>query len=171
MKVICLNVQGAKKHQIREEIKLLSRRSCPDILILLETMMNKINRESIIAKLGLDHFDYVLPDNHSGGIWVLWNNANISAQILLVYDKVIKKESIITGIYGPAQEIEKPHFWNRSKDLHAIFDLPWCIIGDFNEMECIYEKIGGHPLTLKKVRRMRDFLDTIHGESVPNSGR
>lgn len=45
------------------------------------------------------------------------------------------------------------------------------IKGDFNEMECIYEKIGGHPLTLKKVRRMRDFLDTIHGESVPNSGR
>jgi len=57
MKVICWNVQGAKKHQLREEIKILNCKFDPDILILLETMTNKINTDKIISILGYEHFD------------------------------------------------------------------------------------------------------------------
>ncbi|KAJ8435767.1 LOW QUALITY PROTEIN: hypothetical protein Cgig2_019186 [Carnegiea gigantea] len=91
---------GAKKHQLREEIKILNRKICPDILILLEMMTNEVNTHQIISKLGYDHFDYVLPENHCGGIWILWNNDNISVQVflkeqraihLLVHDKIFNK--------------------------------------------------------------------------------
>jgi len=60
----------------------LNRKIDPDILILVEIMTNKINTDQIIFKLGYEHFDYGLPENRCGGIWVLGSNDNIFAQVL-----------------------------------------------------------------------------------------
>ena len=48
---------------------------------ILETMVNK-NILDILPKMGFEHFDYVEPVNHSGGLAVLWNNGTICASIL-----------------------------------------------------------------------------------------
>ena len=149
-----------KKHQPSEKIKILNHKIDPDILILLETMTNKINTDRIISRLGYEHFDYVLPENHCGGIWILWNNVNISAQDILkeqrvihmlIHDKLIPKESIMSAIYDPAQEIDEDAFWNHLMGINTILDLPWFIIGDFNEMKSLSDKTGGTHLTLHKV--------------------
>jgi len=52
-------------------------------LFLLETMVNEKNLLRIVPNLGFDHFDYVLPSSHSGGIVVLWCNNSIHASVLL----------------------------------------------------------------------------------------
>jgi len=90
-------------------------------------MTNKVNADQIISKLGYDHYGYVLPQNHWGGIWILWNDI-IFAQVLfkeqravhlLVYNKVIKKESRLSGIL--AQQIDKDAFWNYLTNNNSIF--------------------------------------------------
>ena len=73
-------------------------------------------------------------------------------------------------IYRPAQEIDKDVIWNHLIGVNTILDLPWCIIGDLNEMECLPDKIGGTHLTLDKVLRMCTFLESIDGESAPPIG-
>ena len=111
MKVMAWNVQGAKKHQIRDEIRVINQTHRPNLLFLIETMVSEQTTRKLIAKLALEHFDFVSPQNHSGGIWVLWNNANIHANVLLkenraihmlVMDLAIQKLSVISGIYTPA---------------------------------------------------------------------
>ena len=77
MKVLGWNVQGAKKCQLREEIKYLKTVHNPDLVFLLETMASESTTQNILPHLEFDHFDYPLPVNHSGGIWVLWNKKNI----------------------------------------------------------------------------------------------
>jgi len=81
-------VQGAKKHQIRDEIRVINHYR-PDLLFLIETMASDQTTRKIIAKLGFEHFDFVSPQNHSGGIWVLWNNVNIHADVLLKENRAI----------------------------------------------------------------------------------
>ena len=81
MKIMAWNVQGAKKHQIREEVRVLKQVHKPDLLFLIETMVSEQTTRKIIVQLGFDHFDFVSPHNHSGGIWVLWNNVNILSLI------------------------------------------------------------------------------------------
>ena len=107
MKIMAWNVRGAKKHQIREEVRVLIQFHKPDLLFMIETMVSEQTTRKIIAQLGFDHFDFVSPHNHSGGIWVLWNNVNIHANILLkenraihmlVMDLAIQKLCIISGI-------------------------------------------------------------------------
>jgi len=79
MKIMVRNVQGAKKHQIRYEIRIINQAHRPDLLFLIETMVSDQITRKLIAKLGFEHFDFVSPQNNSGGIWVLWNNANINS--------------------------------------------------------------------------------------------
>ena len=89
MKVISWNVQGAKKVQVLQELKLLSRIHKPDVLFLLETMVNEENIARLLPTLGYDQYDYVLPVNHSGGIAVLWNNGQIYTSVLFKETRAI----------------------------------------------------------------------------------
>jgi len=41
MKIVAWNVQGAKKRQIREEIRLLQRSQQPDLMFVIETMASE----------------------------------------------------------------------------------------------------------------------------------
>jgi len=119
MKIVAWNVQGAKKCQLREEVKYLRIVQQPDLVFLLETMASEETTQKILPILGFDHYDYTLPVNHSGGIWVLWNKTNIMASVLLKEDRAIhmlvfdaqrQKLSIISGVYAPAQFRQKDVF-------------------------------------------------------------
>jgi len=56
MKIISWNVQGLKKPQVVQEIFLLKRKFNPDILFLLETLVNEKNLLRILPTLGFDFF-------------------------------------------------------------------------------------------------------------------
>ena len=179
MRIICWNVQGTKKTQVLQEIAFLKRTHKPQLIFLLETLVNKKNLLDILPKMGFDHFDYVEPVNHSGGLAVLWDNGTIHALVLnkehraihmLVYDTVRKSNSIISGVYAPAQYQDKDRFWDHLAQLHQVFDLPWCIIGDMNELANPMEKKGGKRYPPSKFIRLNRFLDRINGISVPFQG-
>ena len=180
MKVLAWNVQGAKRSQLQEEVKYLRTVHKPDLVFLLETMATETTTQKILPQLGFDHFDYTLPVNHSGGIWVLWNKTNILANVLikedraihmLVFDILIQKFSIISGIYAPAQQRHKDAFWNRLSNVNNVFDNPWCLIGDFNELERPADKLGGTPATLTRLTRLPRFLNDCQATSLPVLGR
>ena len=100
--------------------------------------------------MGFEHFDFVLSVNQSGGIAVLWNNGNIllketRAIHMLIHDPDNAQNSIISGIYAPAQTRDKGAFWNCLVELNNVIELPWCLMGDVNELLCPNEKLGGQP--------------------------
>ena len=87
----------------------------------------------LLPQLGFDHYDFILPVNHSGGIWVLWNQQNILANVLfkedraihlLVFDIIRQKLSIISGIYAPAQPSQKDVFWSHLRELLVLLIPP-----------------------------------------------
>ena len=149
MKIISWNVQGAKKANVHEEVKFLQRTHKPDILFLIETKTNTRNTMQILPRMGFEHYDFISPVNHSGGIWVLWNNNRIHASVLhkdsrgvhmLVHDLSNLTNCVISGVYGPAQCREKEPFWAKLEQLNSVIDLPWCIIGNLNELETLLEE-------------------------------
>jgi len=169
-----------QKTQVLEEIKILKRTIQPGILFLLETMTNEKNSRVIIQKMGFGHFDFVLPCNHSGGIWVLWNNNNCHASVLtkdnrvihmLVHDPGNAKNIIVTGIYRPTQTHEKDAFWNYLVQMNSVIDLPWLLVGDFNELESLTDKRGGSSPSVRRIERLNSFLTMIRAESILVNGK
>jgi len=119
MKIICWIVQGAKKSQLRHEVGLINRIIKPDILILLETLVNCQNSDLIIKQLGYQYFSTIPLVNHMGGIWLLWNNANVDVSIIvkeprimhcLVHDKLTANERLLSAVYAPVRENQKDVF-------------------------------------------------------------
>ena len=119
MKIISWNVQGLNGVQVMQEIKILTRIHKPNMIFLLETMVNETNLLRILPTFGFGHFDYVLPHNHSGDIVVLWNNGDIHASILskehraihmLVFYNSIQKLLVISGIMLQLNFVRKKRF-------------------------------------------------------------
>ena len=89
MIIISWNTQGAKKPQVIKEVQFPTRTYKVDMIFLLETMVNEKNLLKILPQMGFDHYNYVLPINHTGGITVLWNNGNMHASTLLKEPRAI----------------------------------------------------------------------------------
>ena len=179
MKVIIWNTEGIKKAQALQELLFLTHSYKPDILFILETMVTDKHLQNILLRLGFVYYDFVPATNHAGGIAVLWTSGSIHASFLkktnrtihlLVHGTSTMLSSIISGIYAPTQQKKKDSFWNLLLELNEIFDLPWCIIEDFNELANPSEKREGinHPCT--KYRRLNNFLYQSNAISLPVNG-
>ena len=49
----------------------------------------------------------------------------------------------LTGFYGEPDTSKTLELWQKLKHLSRTSNLPWFIIGDFNEITCVDEKEGG----------------------------
>ncbi len=63
-----------------------------------------------------------------------------------------------TGFYGFAETHRHHESWNLLRLLHQQSSLPWCCVGDFNELTSTDEKLGG---VIRSERQMQDFRDAI----------
>jgi len=169
MKIICWNVQGAKKSQLRHEVGFINRTIKPDILILFKTLINCQNIDLIIKQLGYRYSPTIPPVNHMGGIWLLWNDEKVDVSIVaketrimhcLILDKLNAKECLLSAVYAPVRENQKDDFWLHLHQLHNYIDKPWCILGDFNEMLNASQKIGGIPLS-PRYKDLMSFCITV----------
>jgi len=150
MKVVCWNVQGAKKPQLRLEVRFINRTIKPGILILLKTMVNAQNADLIIRTLGFSHYERIPTDNHCGGIWCLWNPVNVDITIITkdsraihchVTDNGNNMHCMLTAIYALARSGDKDIFWQHLKQLNELITLPWCLMSDFNELLEFSDKV------------------------------
>jgi len=80
---------------------------------------------------------------------------------MLVHDPGNSKNILLSGVYGPTQALEKYYFWDQPVRMNSIVDLPWILVGDFNELELISDKQGGTPSSLQKTKRVSSFLSTM----------
>jgi len=106
-------------------------------------MVNEQNADLIIRTLGFSHYERIPTDNHCGGILCPWDSVNVDVIIIAkesraihchVVDNVNNKQCMLTIIYAPAWSRDKDVFWHHLKQLNELITLPWCLIGDFNEL-------------------------------------
>jgi hypothetical protein len=115
--------------------------------------------------MGMD-FKIVNPSNgRSGGVLMLWKKEVHIQQIFSAPNyidvRVVESPGKIwrlTGIYGESRWEDKYKTWDKIRELHAQCNLPWAIIGDFNEILFTHEKEGGNQRPLNFMQAFRDVL-------------
>ncbi|KAL8156414.1 hypothetical protein AgCh_001488 [Apium graveolens] len=110
--------------------------------------------------------DVMVDTSHSGGVALIWRNeggCEIKDGGTHYIDFEVVNEQVgrwrYTGFYGCPERGRRQESWNLLKDLAGRSNLPWCIIGDFNDMMSADEKRRGRPHPFHLIQ---DFVDVVN---------
>jgi hypothetical protein len=111
------------------------------------THLNKI--ENLRYALEYDYCFTVDRDGRGGGVAVMWRkvvNCSITNYSLnhidIEIDDLQRGKWRLTGFYGYPEGSRRRDSWNFLRQLSNASQLPWCIIGDFNDILSSDEKQG-----------------------------
>ena len=100
--------------------------------------------------LGYEGVIVVDPIGHSGGLAFFWRNKDEARLLSYSQNHVDVECSVsglppwwLTGMYGIAVRNLHSRTWDLMRQLSVASPLPWCIIGDLNNLMSQAEKIGG----------------------------
>ena len=77
---------------------------------------------------------------------------------------------LIRAIYASPRFEERCILWENLKMLANMRDLPWALMGDFNEVLTDEKKSGGNHISQRRVRAIQDCMDTCHMLDLGFSG-
>ena len=131
------------------KIKFLVRYYKSDILFLCETIVQVNKIEEFRYLLGYDSCFAPVRNSRGGGIALFWRNMvncsivnylanHISAKI----EEVNRGAWMFTGFYGFPEIGRRRDSWNFICGLARQTSLPWCLMGDFNDILHADEKKG-----------------------------
>ncbi|XP_019167296.1 PREDICTED: uncharacterized protein LOC109163029 [Ipomoea nil] len=149
----------------------------PDFVFLMETKVGRIHAERVRVRIGYEGLFYVDNTGRSGGLALLWKKNNTAR--LLGYSKThIDVEVSIIGFpnwrmtcyYGYSERTRRTESWDLLKLLATQSDLPWIVIGDFNDLLYQYEKKGGNPHPNSLLRGFGETIDQCGLAQLPMTG-
>ncbi|XP_019168052.1 PREDICTED: uncharacterized protein LOC109163801 [Ipomoea nil] len=141
------------------------------------TDVNRDHAERLRVKLGFDGLLNVDNSGLSGGLALLWR-ANDTATVIGYSDNHIDVEVSMpgfdkwrmTGFYGFSKRPQRRESWDLIRSLAGKSDLPWVIIGDFNDLLYQCEKQGGNPHPDSLLRGFGEAIEECGLTQLPMSG-
>ena len=185
MRTTFWNCRGLGIDLTVRRLKEISRRYLPDIICLSETKKQNDYIRDIACNLGFPFYVTVPPIGLSGGLVIFWKYS-VEVSVLfqssnLVHCLMKSNESsfYFSFVYGPPNPSFRNDLWERIERIGITRkNLPWIMMGDFNELLGNNEKRGGRirpEASFQDFRRMVrtcDFTDLkIIGDRFSWAGR
>ena len=165
MTAIGWNCRGVGSSCTVRVLKEMIKSHKPDLLFLSETLAVSNKVEALALKLGFVNCFSVDKQGRGGGLAMLWKHnvvCNVFASSNNHIDLIVKErnggEWRFTGFYGYPKRERRHESWDFLRSLASVSSLPWCVLGDFNDLMHSNEKKGRHkhPQSL-----MDDFRNAV----------
>ncbi|CAN0899756.1 hypothetical protein LINGRAHAP2_LOCUS20455 [Linum grandiflorum] len=157
MIVLSWNCRGLGQPRAVRVLRELIETHRPDVVILLETLVNKCRMEEIRAEVKFGGCFAVDDVGHSGGVCLLWKEVD-DARVCAFGRTFITTEVkgvaggsfILTGYYGYPHRDQRRASWELLKTIARPPNEAWCCMGDYNDLLSNSEKKGRreHPQSL-----------------------
>lgn len=124
------------------------------LVFLMETLVNKRKMEIIKLQVGFKSLFVVDNSGHSGGLALLWKEG---CEVDIVSFSRNHMDAIVclegegnsrwrfTGFYGFPERARRKDSWQLLRNLSERSNLPWVVMGDFNDILRAEEKRGRVP--------------------------
>ncbi|XP_060965403.1 uncharacterized protein LOC133034352 [Cannabis sativa] len=123
----------------------------PDYIFLCETLCRKDVLERVRAKLKFEGMFAVDACGRSGGVALLWRHkedVKVLNYATNFVDVEVRPTDVgewrLTGFYGESKRSLRGASWEQLRTLARGNTLPWCVIGDMNNVLSQEDKKGGH---------------------------
>jgi hypothetical protein len=177
MKIFAANCQGAINRPTVRSLLAAQKRIDPDVMFLSETHLDSFPADCLRRNLKMNSMIVNPTTTRSGGVLLLWKQGINIQQLFSApnYIDVSVHESTgkvwrLTGIYGEPKWEDKYKTWDKLRELKSNSNLPWVVIGDFNEILFSHEKEGGNPRPQNFMQAFRDSLIACDLHDVGYSG-
>jgi hypothetical protein len=107
-------------------------------------------------------------EGRSGGLAILWNDkvkckiVNYCRNFINVeVDEAEKGVWRLTCYYGYPERGRRRQAWDMLRDLRNMSSIPWCIIGDFNDLLSRRTKLDNTPIRIGCVQALGVQLTTV----------
>uniref|UniRef100_A0A803NZ69 DUF4283 domain-containing protein n=1 Tax=Cannabis sativa TaxID=3483 RepID=A0A803NZ69_CANSA len=133
--------------------------------------------ESIRAHLGFEGCFVVDARGHSGGLALLWKDASevvIQGFSFNHIDATVQMLGFspwrFTGVYGEPKRELRFQIWDLFRSLKNDSNLPWCLMGDMNNLGSHLEKKGGRKYPDRLIKGFTRALDDCNLLALPLVG-
>jgi hypothetical protein len=152
-RLISWNVRGLNQRTKRLKIGNLLRQWKANIICLQETKLDLISNRIVKSLWGSQFADrcYLPSSRASGGILLMWDRRVVEKLEAQVGEYVVACSFrncadnftwAFARVYGPNLDPLCRSLWDELAGLLSLWDLPWCIGGDFNVIRFPCERSG-----------------------------
>lgn len=166
MSTISWNCQGMGSPRKLQFLQDIVRKERPSIVFLSETLSDRNKMEWVRSRLKFQGMIVVEAQGRSGGLALLWREADHVRLLSLScnhIDVVVQMEGVqpwrLTGFYGEPDRNLRQRTWDLLRNLARDSNLPWCVIGDMNNIVSQGEKRGGAVYPQRLIDGFNNVLD------------
>jgi hypothetical protein len=167
-RILSWNVRGLNDRAKRLRISNLLRLWKVDVVCFQETKMMSISNCLVHSLWDCLYVDWCHVDSRgaSGGILLMWDRRAVSridsclgrfvvaCQFRNVEDGLVWA---FAGVYGPNRDNVRRRLWEELAGLMSLWEVPWCIGGDFNVTLFFDERLRGN----SHRHAVMDFADFV----------
>ncbi|CAM8995263.1 unnamed protein product [Rhodiola kirilowii] len=172
MSLIAWNCRGLGTPLAIRALKDVVKSSKAQIVGLVETKATQKRCEVVRTKLGFNCCFSVPARGRSGGLALFWNNnADVTVNNYSSFhiDFTVQSTSTfrVTLFYGAPTPALRARSWELIRQLSTLSSLPWCLMGDFNE---ILNFTDVSKNALRRVKPMLQFRSVLEDCDLTDLG-
>ena len=178
MSIMSWNCQGLGRPQglTIQRLREMRQYHFPDILFLMETKKCRNVLVDLQVWLGYAHVYTINPVGFSGGLALFWKK-NVQVDVLTASKNVIDCSVnlgdfsfLLSCVYGEPITNGRSVIWERLSRIGGSRRVPWCMVGDFNEILNNQEKTGGPLRHESSFQPFADMLSCCGMEELSSKG-
>ncbi|XP_023926428.1 uncharacterized protein LOC112037832 [Quercus suber] len=171
MNILIWNCRGALNPDFKRRVFEMVVNHCPSITVITETRVGGSRAEKIIEALPFDGFITTETIGYAGGLWILWRSEDAEVNLLSAIEQEIHATIkvcasnlswLFTVIYASPRLAEWGILWSNIEKVGQLHNLPWLMIGDFNEILGGEDKFGRNQINLNKALEFKECLDSCN---------
>lgn len=141
MSTISWNCRGLGNPRAIRALKDIVSDKKPSFIFLIETKIKQSSVLKVRKQLGFKGSFVVDPVGIGGGLALFWKDVGMAKLISYSQHHIDVEVCIegmaswrLTGFYGFPNRAQRSQGWDLLRSLRSKSVLPWCVLGDFNDI-------------------------------------
>ena len=174
------NVRGMNSQTKQFDINRMLSQNNVGLFGLLETRIKSRNMQNNVFSSDGKWSLVTNYNQHNGGrIWLLWDPKYFELEDITTFTQCIHvKVSVrnrlqsfwLTMVYGLNKATERDELWNQLEQIRQKIDGAWCVMGDFNAISGLNERLGGSVVNNADIQPISKMMTECEIEDLKAKG-